>query len=299
MPVATATGFAPAMIDLGARAWGQVIPVELTFVNRGSEPLTVREVKSSCGCTVVSEGLPAGHIIEPGGSRRIAARLDTQLNPGPRQRTISLVTQRGETYDVRITLEVEATWSVTPEVVDLGDVSLDEQVEPASRIVLFSSARDRLIEPPTVDSPWLTCAALGADPPGQTRFALSVHRSALKPGLNVGTVRFTTDNRTKPATIVQARVRAFHEISARPETLTVSRIRGATVSVFDHAGNFRRLARVVEAPDWLLVRLTPHGTAEVRACWEPAAPTGHAPTGIVRVADERANQAEFRVIVTE
>ncbi len=217
MPVATATGFAPAVIDLGARAWGQVIPIELTFVNRGSEPLTVREVKSSCGCTVVSEGLPPGHVIEAGGSRRIAAKLDTQLNPGPKQRTISLVAEGGRTYAAAISVQVIGAWSVSTDAVDFGQVVIDAPSEVAAleRDIEFASGEFDLLSVAS-SAGWLECA-LGERIGDRRSILLRVQPTALRRGANSCVVALVTNCDVKPNATVFVRVRAAHALVSSPD----------------------------------------------------------------------------------
>ena len=74
--------------DFGKVKEGDVVNYEFKFQNNGSLPLTIKDIKTSCGCTaaVVSE-----KNIDPGKSGTIKVGLDTENRQGRMSRTITVI----------------------------------------------------------------------------------------------------------------------------------------------------------------------------------------------------------------
>ena len=74
--------------DFGKVKEGDVVNYEFKFQNKGSLPLTIKDIKTSCGCTaaVVSE-----KNIDPGKSGTIKVGLDTKNRQGRMSRTITVI----------------------------------------------------------------------------------------------------------------------------------------------------------------------------------------------------------------
>ena len=74
--------------DFGKVKEGDVVNYEFKFQNKGSLPLTIKDIKTSCGCTaaVVSE-----KNIDPGKSGTIKVGLDTENRQGRMSRTITVI----------------------------------------------------------------------------------------------------------------------------------------------------------------------------------------------------------------
>jgi uncharacterized cupredoxin-like copper-binding protein len=74
--------------DFGKVKEGDVVNYEFTFQNKGAIPLTIKDIKTSCGCTaaVVSE-----KNIDPGKSGTIKVGLDTKNRQGKMSRTITVI----------------------------------------------------------------------------------------------------------------------------------------------------------------------------------------------------------------
>lgn len=85
----TASGFSPERIDLGDLRWGDQVPLDLTFWNKGNRPLVIKDVSSSCGCMLSDKEQYRGEIVAPGADHAIRLRLDVGLNPGGKSRTVT------------------------------------------------------------------------------------------------------------------------------------------------------------------------------------------------------------------
>lgn len=86
---AGATIYFPEMQhDFGKVKEGEVVSYNFTFQNKGTQPLIIKDVKTSCGCTaaVVSE-----KNLSPGKSGSIKVDLDTSNRQGRMSRTVTVV----------------------------------------------------------------------------------------------------------------------------------------------------------------------------------------------------------------
>jgi hypothetical protein len=91
---AAAQGTGPKMVvpekikDTGTVAQGEVVDVNFVLRNEGTEPLQVKAVRPTCGCTVADydKEIPAG------GQGSVKAKLDTKDFAGPISKSILIMT---------------------------------------------------------------------------------------------------------------------------------------------------------------------------------------------------------------
>lgn len=142
-------GFEPARLDLGEQLWGDLVPVELTFVNHGREPLVVQAITSTCDCLLTDEQSLTGRRIEAGGALTIGLTLATGAYPGLKHRTLTLTDGAGNRYTAELVFDVRGTWNVEPDVVDFGEVVVGDRTRAeVERIVRFVSQADALVGEP-------------------------------------------------------------------------------------------------------------------------------------------------------
>lgn len=77
---------------------------EFVFTNTGDAPLIIKDVKSSCGCTVPTK--PAEPIL-PGKSDKIVVKYN--MNPGPISKTITVETNAINKPNGVIPLRIKGT----------------------------------------------------------------------------------------------------------------------------------------------------------------------------------------------
>ena len=77
---------------------------EFIFTNTGDAPLLIKDVKSSCGCTVPEWPKTA---IEPGKSDKIVVKYN--MNPGPISKTITVETNATNKPNGVIPLRIKGT----------------------------------------------------------------------------------------------------------------------------------------------------------------------------------------------
>lgn len=81
------------VVDAGTVPQGEVVDVEFVIANEGTAPLEVTSVRPTCGCTVADYD----REIPPGGTGKVAARLDTTDFAGPISKSILVRTNDPDT----------------------------------------------------------------------------------------------------------------------------------------------------------------------------------------------------------
>ena len=81
------------------------------FTNTGDQPLVIKNVQSTCGCTVPSK--PTGEIL-PGKSDFISVKYN--MNPGPIRKTITVETNAVNIDGCMVALKIKGEVIVKPEV---------------------------------------------------------------------------------------------------------------------------------------------------------------------------------------
>jgi hypothetical protein len=94
---------ADTLIDLGAMNSGEVIQLAARLRNAGTEPLVIKEVSTSCGCTTTEyEKQP----IAPGAEGPLEVRFDSRGMWGTQLKLIEIDTSAG-TRPFKIMLQAE------------------------------------------------------------------------------------------------------------------------------------------------------------------------------------------------
>lgn len=79
------------------------------FTNTGDAPLIIKDVRSTCGCTVPSK--PSNPIL-PGKSDKIEVKYN--MNPGPIRKTITVETNAVNVEEGRVSLSIKGEVLVRP-----------------------------------------------------------------------------------------------------------------------------------------------------------------------------------------
>lgn len=95
----TTISFKDTLIDFGNKNQGEILHFTYNFKNTGNNPLIIKDVRPSCGCTIAKYPKEA---IAPGGEGEIVAEFDTNKGGiGNVQKLITVVSndaQRSERY---------------------------------------------------------------------------------------------------------------------------------------------------------------------------------------------------------
>lgn len=146
-------GFSPDTVDLGAVPTQQVVRSWLHFRNGSDNPLELVEFETSCGCATVRPLPPI--VIEAGSTLTIELSVDSMHIVGSIRREISARASTGRLFPCWIDLEVERSFSCTPDSLDFGDVS--REAEPCQTLTVCSPYAD--FGEPICDSTWIEARA--------------------------------------------------------------------------------------------------------------------------------------------
>lgn len=165
----TASAAGPKMVvpeklkDVGTVAQGEKIDVAFELVNEGDEPLVVKAVRPTCGCTVAD----FDREIPPGKTGTVRATLDTSEFSGPISKSILIMTNDPE--NPTVTAVIKTVVHPYVEVLPRALVRFNAiQHEPmVQKVVVVSGDDDKSFEVTGVESsvPFLkaTVRPLGAD----------------------------------------------------------------------------------------------------------------------------------------
>jgi hypothetical protein len=124
--------FAEMVYDFGSADEGKKVPHNFVFSNPGNEPLIIKEVRPSCGCTITGE---YDKEVKPGKQGKIPIVLDTTGFQGHTAKTIRVETNVPSQNTYTLTLEgnVKVQVEVNPRTLVLGKV--DDETQQLSGIV--------------------------------------------------------------------------------------------------------------------------------------------------------------------
>jgi hypothetical protein len=97
---------AATTVDLGKIAGSTANEVEFKYVNTGKTDLYIRNVRSTCGCTAVQQGV-AGAPIKPGESGSIKAVFNSGGYKGKVTKVIYVYTNDPKNSEVALLLNAE------------------------------------------------------------------------------------------------------------------------------------------------------------------------------------------------
>ena len=85
--------------NMGRVAQGDVLSVDFELINEGDEPIEVKAVRPTCGCTVAD----FDREIPPGGTGYVKAKLETRDFSGPISKSILIMTNDPQDPTVTVT----------------------------------------------------------------------------------------------------------------------------------------------------------------------------------------------------
>ena len=185
--------------DMGTVAQGAVVDITFAITNEGTEPLQIKAVRPTCGCTVADydKEVPAG------GTGAVKAKLDTKDFSGPISKSILIMTNdpTEPTLSVVIKANVQPVVEVLPRPLIRFHAVQREQMTEKVVVVASDATRPFKVTKVESDVPFLTTAVrklagneLVADKPGD-QYEVAVSLASDAPvGPVSGAVTVTTDS---------------------------------------------------------------------------------------------------------
>ncbi len=144
--------FESAMVDLGTVTKGEPAAKKVTFTNTGKAPLTISNIKASCGCTTV-QGWQ--QTVAPGQQGSFELKLDTARFMGAVTKTVDVESNAANGM-VRLSLKA-LIWSpvtINPPMVSFGSVLKGTKIEPRSVEITVTDAEPLKIAGATGNNPY-------------------------------------------------------------------------------------------------------------------------------------------------
>ncbi len=222
--------FSESNHDFGPVPRGAKVHHEFVLTNRFNEPVTILDVRASCGCTT---GRASASVVPPGGAATVAAEMDTRNFVGRKATVlfVSVVTASGKQAEARLGVVSTILSDIVfnPGTIDFGAVSRGQpasQTLTIDRVGLPSWRVERMIS---------GCGAIDASLVETVRdgqrvgYTLTV---AIKPDAPAGQVRdeirlVTNDRETSVLPVrVSALIRG--DLTASPSVLALGRVASAS-----------------------------------------------------------------------
>ena len=128
----------PRLIDLGRVEEGKIVSDTIRFVNSGTEPVHIAQVKSSCGCTAVRIG---DSEIGPGDTAEVAFTLNTRGLHGLIRKSLTVQFKERQLEETRFTIQATAfsEFEVSPRFVHFQNI----RQNPDTLVTRFFSIRNQ------------------------------------------------------------------------------------------------------------------------------------------------------------
>ena len=200
---------------------------EFLLTNRLAEPITILNLRPSCGCT---SGKASASMVNPGASAVIEARMDTRNFLGVKATTlfITLVSASGREAEVRlgVTSTILADIVLNPGSIDFGTVMKGETPSHALSIDRIGAPGwrfERMVSASRVLSAQLV--ETRRDAKGDVSYTLTVGIKQDAPaGLVRDEIRLLSNDRETPSIPVMVTATVRGELSAAPSLLTMGEV---------------------------------------------------------------------------
>lgn len=106
----------PANLNLGAVSTNEYASGTVKLVNIGEEPVTIKDCKTSCGCTTTS--CPKGQELQPGESAEVNVRISGGALPRRISKTVTFIVENQAPLRVPVSVEVISYVTVEPSTLD-------------------------------------------------------------------------------------------------------------------------------------------------------------------------------------
>jgi hypothetical protein len=230
--MARAAGWADSLFserthDFGPVPRGAKVKHEFVLTNRLAEPITILNLRPSCGCT---SGKASTSTVNPGASAVIEAQMDTRNFLGIKATIlfVTLVTASGREAEVRlgVTSNILADIVLNPGSIDFGTVMKGQtpsQVLSIERIGAPGWRFERMVSASRVLSAQLV--EVRRDPKGAVSYTLTV---GIKPDAPAGQVRdeirLLSNDRETPSIPVMVTAYVRGDLSAAPSVLAMGEV---------------------------------------------------------------------------
>lgn len=208
--------------------------------NKGTETLSLLNVRSSCGCTaaIVSE-----KEIAPGATGEIKAAYDTKKGSGRVTKYITVTSNDADQPEVKlkISVDVKVEVEVIPNKAFFSNVFRDEENKREVKI-LSKSLPDFKIEKVESDSPHISYDMKDATDGSNAKILTVALAKDIPLGRFNGNLKVTTNSPKKPTVNLQVSAEVFGDVEVKPARLYLSphvatEVREGKITIRDRKGS--------------------------------------------------------------
>lgn len=117
----------PTVLDLGTVPSDTIVEDVIRFKNSGDAPLRIKNIRTSCGCTVVE---PRKMVYQPGEEGALTVRFNTKGYSGTTRKSINIYLEEGNPSNIRVLLQasVKPQIEIVPRFINFQEISLGQKV---------------------------------------------------------------------------------------------------------------------------------------------------------------------------
>lgn len=200
------------------------------FRNEGTEPLTILDIKSPCGCTVPEL---AKTVYAPGEEGELKVYFDAKNREGAQTKTIQITTDsvRTPNTSVTFTADVFVLVRAEPSRVNFGRVEKSENPERLLKISGRTDDFEAFLEPEMSEDFPFVVEKIGTEPTVNAlgeQLRTTTFKVTRRPGLPVGgrsgLLRILTNDDRVPQLDVDMRIYLVGDLAARPARVNFGRM---------------------------------------------------------------------------
>jgi hypothetical protein len=157
--------------DFGKVDEGENVKFAFKLTNKGKAPLTIENVRTSCGCTAAT---PKDKTIAPGASSELAVSFDTRGRPGKNRKVITVTSNDPENATTRLEImaDVEPTLAFEARHVRLNPAYNEEQVKEVRLVGKLAKGATLKVEEVSEKGPEVEVLPPEGDKPAGLRLKL-------------------------------------------------------------------------------------------------------------------------------
>jgi len=250
-------GISPIHCELPRIVPGETAAMKFAIFNRGTAPLTIDQIQTTCGCTSATVDRSS---LEPGGEATLSVGFRAPYQPGPFAHQVSFRTDDPKQRTSSVSFAGHAGWPLDLKPTELHWKASDGDVLPPQNLELFGTSGNAFqvnsIQPST---PWIKVV--------ESKDLIEPHRKryhiCIVPGSGIGmrsgTIRIETSEKDRPVLIVPVLCEILPSVRVTPSRLMLKSSKaGSTVLatfVINAKDGSAKVTKVETlAGDWKVIR---------------------------------------------
>jgi len=217
--------------DFGSVPHGQLVSPPFRIVNNTNSPVTIADVRVSCGCTTA---YPLKNYLAPGQETAVVAQMDTSRFLNARTVTIFVTFSQPAFAEVRLWVRATSREdiSVNPDTLAFGPTKRGTTPQRKATISLLGSPNHRILQV-SCDSNYVqpACKMVRANNFEVAYELTAALRSDTPPGKWFTDVWITTNNPALAKIRIPLTVEVQSALSVSPGTLLLGKVKTNTVQV--------------------------------------------------------------------